>query len=172
MLNDYKNLYEPYNRAAKKGRIRLLVVVLFSAFVVSIGFAILGGALGWFNNAQQTMATEFSPSALLKKYEWFKDASAVLDKKLADIQVYETRFESIKESYGENIPRSQWSREDKETYNLWLSEVAGIKASYNQLAAEYNSAMSKFNWKFTNIGDLPAGATMPLPREYKPYTTN
>ena len=40
---------------------------------------------------------------------------------------------------------------------------------HNQLCAEYNSAMSKFNYRFTNIGDLPEGATEPLPREYKPY---
>jgi hypothetical protein len=30
----------------------------------------------------------------------------------------------------------------------------------------------KFNWRFTNVGDMPPGATTPLPREYKPYVEN
>jgi len=49
--------------------------------------------------------------------------------------------------------------------------VAGIKASYNQLAAEYNAGMVKINWRYTNVGDLPPGSTEPLPREFKPYIT-
>ena len=52
---------------------------------------------------------------------------------------------------------------------IWHSEVAGIKASYNSLAAEYNSQMAKFNWQFCNAGTLPQGATEVLPREHKPY---
>lgn len=58
------------------------------------------------------------------------------------------------------------------TCNRWSQEVAGIKASYNSLAAEYNSQMSKFNWQFAEKGKLPPGATDPLPREFKPYVTN
>lgn len=123
------------------------------------------------NDAEQTAVKEFKPSALLKKYEYFKDVSAQLDKKIADINVYSTRFEQLKQDYG-YLPRAQWGREDREQYNIWMSEVAGIKASYNELAAEYNSAMSKFNYSFCNVGQLPQGATTPLPREYKPYLNN
>lgn len=46
------------------------------------------------------------------------------------------------------------------------------KPSYNSLAADYNSQMAKFNWRFANKGDLPPGATDPLPREFKPYVSN
>ncbi len=113
---------------------------------------------------------EAGPKALLKKYQWFKDASAQLDKKQADVRVYEARFKSMEEGY-KGQRRSEWAREDREQYNLWTSEVAGIKASYNGLAAEYNSAMAKINWSFCNAGDLPKGADQPLPREYKPYMT-
>ena len=113
---------------------------------------------------------EAGPRALLKKYQWFKDASAQLDKKQADIKVYEARFKSMEEGY-KGQRRSEWAREDREQYNLWTSELAGIKASYNGLAAEYNSAMAKINWAFCNQGDLPKGADQPLPREYKPYVT-
>lgn len=121
-------------------------------------------------DAEQTTVKEFKPSALLKKYEYFKDVSAQLDKKIADIQVYNSRIEILKKDYN-YLPRTQWGREDREQYNIWMSECAGIKASYNELAAEYNSAMSKFNYAFCNVGQLPQGATVPLPREYKPYLT-
>ena len=56
--------------------------------------------------------------------------------------------------------------------SLWRSEVAGVKASYNGLAAEYNAQMAKFNWQFCNVGDLPKGADVALPREFKPYVTD
>lgn len=121
-------------------------------------------------DAKDTAFKEFKPSALLKKYEWFKDASAQLDKKIADISVYESRIKALNESY-EGKSRSEWAREDREQWSIWQSEFAGVKASYNSLAAEYNSQMAKFNWDFCNVGTLPKGATEPLPREYKPYVT-
>lgn len=113
---------------------------------------------------------ELGPRALLKKYQWFKDASAQLDKKRADMKVYDERFKRLEDQY-KSVPRTEWAREDREQYNLWSSECAGIRASYNSLAAEYNAAMSKINWRFCNKGDLPQGADEPLPREYKPYVT-
>lgn len=122
------------------------------------------------NEAVDVGMEEAGPRALLKKYQWFKDASAQLDKKTADIKVYEARFKSMDEGY-KGQRRSEWAREDREQFNLWTSEVAGIKASYNGLAAEYNAAMAKINWAFCNQGDLPKGADVPLPREYKPYIT-
>jgi len=97
--------------------------------------------------------------------------SAQLDKKVADINVYETRIINLKEEY-KNIPRNKWARDDREQYSIWISELSGIKASYNGLAAEYNSAMSKFNYSFCNTGSLPEGASNPLPKEYKPYIEN
>jgi hypothetical protein len=44
-----------------------------------------------------------------------------------------------------------------------------MKYSFNQLAADYNAQMAKINYAFCNVGQLPQGATTPLPREYKPY---
>jgi len=111
---------------------------------------------------------ELGPKALLRKYEWFKDAAAALDSKKASIDVYEGRFARLKEEY-KGKSRSDWSREDREQSNLWEQEVAGIKASYNSLAADYNAAMAKANWNFCEVGTLPPGATTPLPRAFKPY---
>ncbi len=136
--------------------------------IVSVAVASVSYVLGWFGEAAKVTQEQFGPSALLQKYEWFKDASAGLDKKQADIGVYHTRLRSLEDAYA-GQPRSKWARDDREQYSIWSSEEAGIKASYNQLAAEYDAQMSKFNYRFANAGDLPRGAEKPLPREYKPY---
>lgn len=125
---------------------------------------LVGGAA---TNAAAVVQKEFYPEALLKKYEWFKDASAALDKKQADIGVYDARMKALSDQYT-GAKRAAWARDDREQSSIWASEEAGIKASYNQLASEYNAEMVKFNWKFTNVGDVPQGGR-PVPREYKPY---
>lgn len=142
-------------------------VILF-IFGLAVVIGIIGYPLGWFSEAASVAKKEFGPSAALEKYEWFKDAAAQLDKKKADIQLYDSRMKAMKETYA-NLERQKWPREDREQFNLWSSEVSGVAASYNSLAAEYNSGMAKFNWSFANAGDLPKGATEPLPREFKPY---
>lgn len=145
---------------------KIILWVFFGVLFIST----LSYFAGWMGDAADTAKKEFSASAMLKKYEWFKDASAQLDKKTADVSVYESRVKSLEEAY-KGKDRTQWLRSDAEQYNVWQSEVAGVRASFNLLAAEYNSNMAKFNYSFSNIGDLPKGATTPLPREYKPYIT-
>lgn len=151
-----------------KGKIIALVAVL--AILIPVMYVC--NTAGWFvRNAVQTARAEFSPQELLRKYEWFKNASASLDKKRADVTVYQGRVEDMKEMY-EGTARKDWDRTDKETYSQWTGEVAGVKASYNQLASEYNSQMAKFNWQFCNAGTLPKGATEVLPREFRTYITD
>jgi hypothetical protein len=144
-------------------------MVLVGLAVVGLVISLLTGVLGNVREAADVAHEEFGPKALLTKYEWFKDASAQLDKKRADIDVYRRRLEIMDEDYGDT-PRKDWDRTDKEQRNVWLAELAGVKSSFNGLAAEYNAAMAKFNWAFAERGKLPAGATEPLPREFKPYT--
>jgi hypothetical protein len=147
----------------KIGKILLIILV------VVVGLALFA-VVGWLAKGCDVVKQETDPAVVLQKYMWFKDASAQLDKKIADIDVYQARLDSLTSSYS-SIPRNQWSRTDQEDFNLWSSELAGIKASYNSLAAEYNAQMAKINWRFANIGELPEGATEALPREYKPYIT-
>lgn len=143
---------------------KLILILLATAFI---------GGCRYINNAQETAYKEFKPQELLRKYEWFKDAAASLDSKLATLKMYEQRFQNIKTSYGaDSTNRKVWDRSDKEQWNVWESEFLGIKASYNDLAGQYNSAMAKFNYRFCNVGDLPEGATVVLPRDYKPYLNN
>jgi hypothetical protein len=146
----------------------LLLVLGMGGTILGTAFCALGLIGGAANNAAGVVQKEFYPDALLRKYEWFKDASAALDKKQADVRVYDARLTALIVA-NTGLKRSQWPRDDREQSSIWMSEEAGIKASYNQLASEYNSEMAKFNWRFTNVGDMPPGATTPLPREYKPY---
>jgi hypothetical protein len=166
--------WKDYEEAAEHGPVRLALkviktIVLFLLVLVSIAAGVNYGCR-WISNAGDTAFRELSPSAMLKKYEWFKDASAQLDKKQADIRVYDARLTSLAEAY-KGEPRSKWPRDDREQHSLWSSESAGVRASFNSLAAEYNAQMAKINWAFCNVGQLPAGANVPLPREYKPYVT-
>lgn len=125
------------------------------------------------NDAQNTIFDQTKLSELLRKYEWFKDAAAQLDSKKATLGTYESRFVNMKQSYGaDSLTRRNWLRSDVEQWNVWESEYTGIKASYNDLASQYNSAMAKINYRFCNVGDLPKGADVVLPREFKAYITN
>src|SRR3989339_3159 len=164
-----KQSWEDYEKTAEKGPMAIAAKVILAIFVLSTLVSVLGYTFGWFGEAAKVAQQEFGPATMLKKYEWFKDASAQLEKKQADVMVYESRTKSMNEMY-KNLSREKWPREDREQFNVWQSEVAGVKASYNQLAAEYNSQMAKFNWRFANVGDLPKGAKNPLPREFKSYT--
>lgn len=119
------------------------------------------------SKAAQVVVHEIDPAVLQQKYEWFKNAHAALDAKVATIRTYEARAGQLKILYGPNA--AKWPRDVREEWSLQASEVAGVIASYNTLAADYNAQMAKWNWRFTNIGGLPQGATEPLPREYAPY---
>ncbi len=159
--------WQQYGNEIERGPGPAVMKIGVFVLTVIVTLGALSWVGGWFTDAAKVAKQEFSASALLKKYEWFKDAAAQLDKKRADIRVYEHRLTIL-----DRTPRDQWDRTDKELYGQWLSEVAGVKASYNALAADYNAQMAKFNWRFTNAGMLPEGASEPLPREFKPYTEN
>lgn len=161
--------WENYEESAEKGPMSLALRFGIGIIILGVILGSIGYVLGWFGEVAQVARQEFGPSASLKKYEWFKDAAAQLEKKQADIAVYDKRITSQDEAY-KGTARKDWPRDEREQRSVWESEAAGVKASYNQLAAEYNSQMSKVNWRFANVGDLPKGTDQPLPREFKPYT--
>jgi hypothetical protein len=139
---------------------------MFRAVVLG-GVLLCSSGCGWLGSAAQVVSNEVDPANLQRKYEWFKDTSAQLDKKKADIAVYERRFKTVGGATG-TCPQTL-NRTASEQCFVWVQEVSGIIASYNGLAAEYNSEMAKWNWRFTNVGMLPQGASESLPREFKPY---
>jgi len=139
-----------------------IVAFLLGFSVLSLTLRGCGFISGWMNDAQKTAHREFDPSALLRKYEQFKDISAAIDKKRADIDLYTAEIQEMKSA-------PSMDREDKFYLQQRKSELLGIIAVHNDLCAQYNSAMSKFNYRFCNKGELPATNLEPLPREYKPY---
>lgn len=133
---------------------------LFGWFIlIFVGLTVISFTCNWFSDGVKTVEKEFSPSAMLKKYEDFKNLSAAIDKKRADIEMYQ---EEIKSMTG-NDKDDKFYREQRK------AELMGIIASHNTLCQQYNAAMSEFNYRFTNVGDLPQTNLTPLPREYKPY---
>jgi hypothetical protein len=108
------------------------------------------------SDTAQTVQKEYAPSAMLKKYEYFKDLSAAIDEKRATIETYKSVLVTI---------------EDKSSFDYQQSrnEMLGLISMHNSLCKEYNAAMSKFNYAFCNKGTLPATNLVPLPREIKPY---
>jgi len=163
--------WDDYERAADRGPVSFIIKVIMGLAIVGVPLSLLGRGCSWFNEAANVAQEQFGPREALRKYEWFKDASAQLEKKQADMGVYDQRLKSLGQAY-EGQPRGKWAREDREQWSVWQSEAAGVRASFNMLAAEYNAQMAKFNWRFANAGQLPPGASMPLPREFKPYTEN
>jgi hypothetical protein len=134
--DEYNKQMKRYgNGAAKKGLwllrnpvkgILLIILILGVIGIVGKGC----GMAGFFvNDAVKTAKKEFSPSELLRKYEWFKDASAQLDKKQADIKVFEVKLTEF-----DGLTRKEMDRTDKEQKAQWQVEVAGIRSSYNDLA--------------------------------------
>ena len=129
-----------------------LIVIIVGAFIVLF---LLGWVAWAINGCGQVVKNELDPVVLQQKYEWFKDCAAALDAKQADIKVMEMRVKVAKGSSKE----------------IAYSELAAVVMSYNALAADYNSQMAKWNWRFCNRGELPAGATEVLPREFRTYET-
>lgn len=168
----YGNYRDDVNRGLREAGwgVRRAAWWVIGLMITLIPIGIIGTSMGWFSEAISVAREEFGPRELLRKYEWFKDAAAQLDKRAADIVVFEGRLKSIREAY-KDTPRKDWPRDDRENERIWLQEVSGVKAAYNSLAAEYNAGMAKLNWKLCNVGDLPRGATVALPREYRAYVT-
>ena len=127
------------------------------------GFSMICGGCAYVDDAARTTFNETKASTLLKKYEWFKNAKAQVEAFDASIKVQRKRVAFLEET------RSEWNRDDRQNWHQVSTELAGIISAYNNLASEYNAAMSKINYRFCNVGDLPAGASEPLPREFAPY---
>lgn len=130
--------------------------------LASIGTIIFVSIIRSCGNTADTIHKEFSSSALLKKYEYFKDLSAGIDSKRATLSAYKANLEGYKIT----------DKDSRFYYEQSKMEAMGILAIYNNMVAEYNAGMSKFNYSFCNAGSLPASNLTPLPREFKPYLLN
>ena len=153
------------NSEIKAGSIILILTALVMLLIImSVGCT----ACNWGSKAVAVVAKEVDPAYLLKKYEWFKDQAAALDSMNAKIETLRNRLNDFDKRYKDvdilSIPESVLARRDQAA-----TELAGVIAKYNNMASEYNAQMAKINWAFTNVGQLPKGATEPLPREFREY---
>lgn len=142
----------------------LLIICVLSLSSLS-SCTVLGA---WLTESGQVTREEFNPRVALRKYEWFKDAAAELDRKRADISVMQKSLKELENSYA-GTSRKDWAESDRSEQAQLTAELNGLRSSYNDLAAQYNAAMAKINFAFANIGQLPRGASEPLPREFKAY---
>lgn len=143
---------------------KLVTVVLAIAFTLAITMSVLSGVSWFASRTIDVVKQQIDPQELLRKYELFKDESAALDAKLASIAIKEYQLREVR-----SLPMDRTNREQ---LMIWQQELGGMKYSFNALAADYNAQMAKINYAFCNVGQLPQGATIPLPREYKPYINN
>jgi len=135
------------------------IVVLVVILVVTL--SVIHSCTSYVGKAATVVSNEIDPQVLQSKYEWFKDAYSQLQADKANINVTSGKIKSL--------PKQGLDRTDREQLMIWEQELAGYKGAYNDLASQYNAEMAKWNWRFTNIGDLPKGETEPLPRNVAPY---
>ena len=150
-------------------KIALIVIGVIAAItVLVVVLTTCNFAGGMVNNGLQTIQQQYSPSALLAKYESFKDEYSQCESLLADANQSITQANTLSVMYS-GVPRNQWSQQDSSQWAVYQNAAQGALAQYNNLASDYNANMSKFNYAFCNVGTLPAGATEPLPRQALPY---
>lgn len=120
---------------------------VFIGLALVIGLSVFNMATSWLGGAAKVAQKEFSAETMLKKYEWFKNASNQIEKRSKDIQIYAIKQESMCVGQTDRLAREQCM--------MWAQEVAGIKSAHNSLVAKYNSQASKFNWAAFNADNIP-----------------
>lgn len=146
----------------------IIIILILGSFLMA-ACSVTNFGCSMLNNGLQTVKQEFQPSTLLAKYEEFKKLHAALESMQSTIATLENSMASTIEMYGQDA--TKWPRDVRQDVASSRIEIAGTKGRFNQLASEYNAKMSMFNYRFTNVGDLPQGATEPLPRAYVLYIT-
>lgn len=143
--------------------------VLFTITLVCLTTAssIIGTCSRVVSDTASTVYNEVKPQSLLNKYTEFKNIHARLSAMQSTIETLETTRKSTIETYGSDA--SKYPRDVRQDLASAAQEIAGTKAAFNRLASEYNANLAKINYRFCNVGDLPAGAVDPLPREYITY---
>jgi|GEM_PF-6931792 len=149
--------------------IKNIIIIVLCLFLIP-GVFIAAKSTWFLERTVDVAQKELDPQELLRKYDWLKSAQASLDAKLSTIEVDNGKIKAMETSYA-GVARNQWAETDAVQYNQWQAERDGVKASYNNLAAEYNTRMSEVHWSFSNVGGVPKGRTGTLPKEYREYIT-
>ena len=153
----------------EKGHYGMAFLWLILYFVaVSIVLGVVGFGMGWFGNLGNTAMKEASPSALLEKYRGFLADQNALESIQHNIDVTQAQIKNLEAQYPGKT-RAEWSRDDRDQWNDLSNSVTAQKLNFNRIARDYNTRMKDFSYRFTNVGDLPTGATVVLHREFVLY---
>ena len=139
-----------------------IVAFLFGFFILGIFFRGCGLVNGWMDDGVKTIHQEYDPSAMLKKYEWFKNESERIKKMDQDIANTSKLRDGVKSQFESDNGKdhTKWDPITKKQYQekvdlqdqMYLSTVA----QRNSIVADYNAQSSKFNWEpFKSKTDLP-----------------
>lgn len=135
----------------------------FALLMISIigFFSIFAATCNWLDSGAKVIQNEFSPEAMLKKYEWFKVQSARIQKAQEDIKNLKIESDVTGQYEKDNgKDHSKWSPLALNSYQEELSlnkqqRLAQV-SNTNGLIAEYNAQSAKFNWAgFKTRDDLP-----------------
>ncbi len=122
----------------------------------------VGYILGWFESAAVVVKEEFGPEAALRKYEWFVDTSAAIEKTDADIVLFEQRRANVEvqfiDTYGAD--KTTWPMSVQAQYNQQAGtardDLLAVVSNRNGIVRDYNAQSEKFNWApFLTRDDLP-----------------
>jgi len=126
---------------------------LFGTFLIIIAILVIVMIFGWIGSGTNVVQKEFSPEAMLQKYEWFKNQSASIDKMDQDIKLFKTRISDLDTQYKEyGDSSSKWPPHIQVQYNnekqQAREDLIAVVSQRNNIVREYNAQSSKFNWKY------------------------
>ena len=150
--------WDDYEKSAEKGPLSLGFKVIIGLVALLLAGGAAFYALSWFSEAGGVAREEGGPRAAVKKYSWFKDAAQALQAKKANIEASEAGLAAAKEEW-RDVPPTEVPRDAREAIELRRKELLGLKANFNQLAAEYNANVRKVHWEVFNTENLPNAFT-------------
>jgi len=113
---------------------KTITLWLIAIIVIGGVGSIVASGMGFFTSAAKVAHQEFSPEAMLRKYEWFKNASASLQKSESNLSAYSLRINSFKSDY-EGVKKKDWPRDERQQYNQLQAEYQGMLQMFNATAA-------------------------------------
>lgn len=143
------------------------VLPAIAVFVVIGSFAY---GFGWISEAADVAREQHGPRASLKKYEWFVDQAAYIDKMDADVALYRQRAADTTTQYEATYgnDRTAWPPSAQmqygEAYKQAKDDLLAVISQRNNLVREYNAQSEKFNWSGydTTSGPKPRYDEFPL----------
>jgi hypothetical protein len=138
---------------------KLLLVI---AGFILIGLYITTSSCRFVDDGVETAHQEYDPSAMLKKYEWFKNQSARIQKMDQDITNAKTLRDGIRSQFEADNGKDHksWDPVTRKQYqdkvDLQDQMVTATVSQRNSIVADYNAQSAKFNWaSFKTNDDLP-----------------